>query len=332
MAQLASARQYSLRVLERYVCDPELFDDAVQSIAAIGGFEAVSPLFMLSCPEAPGMDASVKNALLKLSGLPDYTPEESGLSPELLAAMAAPAAVEDNARIASLCRDALAKADVKPQYRTMALQALVRASGPDSLPELLQAAQSSEPAVWGTALFLAAELAGDIISQAWVSKLPEFEETVRPQVIAMLGKRADPVARQAVLAALADPQAEVRMAACQSISREQGPDMAGPLMDALKRAESAREIEAIKGALLRVPGLPEAASMKLQNDPAYTDGLSASQKAACLRSSPSGRLTSFVTLRWHVLRMKMRGSGAPPAPRSPSSAWNPISTSSSGVC
>jgi len=283
MAQLrVCGDSTSLRVLERYVCDPELFDDAVQSIAAIGGFEAVSPLFMLSCPEAPGMDASVKNALLKLSGLPDYTPEESGLSPELLAAMAAPAAVEDNARIASLCRDALAKADVKPQYRTMALQALVRASGPDSLPELLQAAQSSEPAVWGTALFLAAELAGDIISQAWVSKLPEFEETVRPQVIAMLGKRADPVARQAVLAALADPQAEVRMAACQSISREQGPDMAGPLMDALKRAESAREIEAIKGALLRVPGLPEAASMKLQNDPAYTDGLSASQKAACL--------------------------------------------------
>ena len=272
----------SLRVLERYVCDPDLFDDAIQSIAAIGGFEAVSPLFMLSCPEAPGMDASVKNALLKMSGLPGYTPEESGLGPELLAAMAAPDAVEDGARIASLCRDALSKEGIKPQYKTMALQALVRAAGTDSLPELLQAARSSEPAIWGTALFLAAGLAGDIISQAWVSELPQFEETVQPQVIAMLGRRDDPVARQAVLAALADTRAEMRMAACQSISRTHGPDVTGPLMNAMKHAESAREIEAVKSALLRVPGMPDAAAALLQNDPAYTDGLDAAQKAACL--------------------------------------------------
>lgn len=283
MAQLrVCGDDTSLRVLERYVCDPDLFDDAIQSVAAIGGFEAVSPLFMLSCPGAPGMDASVKNALLRMSGLPGYTPEESGLSPELLAAMAAPDAVEDRARIASLCRDALTKEGIKPQYKTMALQALVRAAGADSLPELLQAAQSSEPAIWGTALFLTAELAGDIISQAWVSKLPELSETVRPQVIAMLGRRNDPVAREAVLAALADTRAEMRMAACQSVSRTHGADVTGPLMDALKRAESAKEIEAVKGALLRVPGLPEAATAKLQSDPAYADGLDAAQKSACL--------------------------------------------------
>lgn len=286
----------TLRVLEPYVCDPVLFDDAVQSIAAIGGFQAVTPLFMRSCPDAPGMDASVQNAMLRLSGMPDYTPEETGLDAELLAAMADPDAVEDKARIAALCRAALTKEGMKPHCAAMTLRLLARVSGKESQAQFLAAANAPAPILRGVALALAEDLPGEDISREWIAKLPEFSESVRPEVISMLGGRGDPVARQAVLAALADPLPEMRLAACRSVSREYGRDVTGPLMDALKRADSEREIQAVKDALLRVPGLAEAAAEKLQNDPLYADGLPAAQRAAGLEIIAERRAEQFLDI------------------------------------
>lgn len=268
--------------LDKYICDPALCDDAVQSIAVIGGLDAVAPLFMRNCPDAPGKDASVQNALMRFNGLSDFTPEETGLPAELLAAMANPAAVEDAARVVALCSDALAREGVKSQYKAMALQMLVGAAGENALPDLLQAAESLEPALWGAALFLASSLPGEHLSQAWAGKLPEFNEAVRPRVLAMLGMRDDPAAVQAVRDAFADSLPEMRLAAYESVTRRAGADMTGLLLDALKRADSEKEIQAVKAALLRMPDLEQNALAALNDRPGYEMDLGPAQKTACL--------------------------------------------------
>jgi len=272
----------TIGALDKYVCDPVLCDDAVQSIAVIGGLDAVAPLFMRNCPDAPGKDASVQNALMRFNSLPDFTPEETGLSAELLAYLANPAAVEDAAHVAALCRDALAREGVKSQYKAMALQMLVSVAGENALPDLLQAAESPEPLLCGAALLLAHSLPGERLSQTWADKLPEFNESLRPRVLAMLGRRDDPAAVQAVRDALADPLVEMRLAAYEAVTRHSGADMTGPLLDALKRADSEKEIQAVKAALLRVPDLEQNVSAALNDRPGYETDLDPAQKMACL--------------------------------------------------
>lgn len=297
MAQLrVCGDDATIRTLEKYVCDPVLCDDAVQSIVAVGGLKAVASLFMLNCPDAPGKDASVQNALMRFNSLPDFTAEETGLAPELLLAMANPAAIEDAARIATLCRTALNRDELKPWHKTMALQMLVNVEGEKAAPDLLRAAESPEPALWGAALFLADRLPGEEQSRIWVEKLPALNETVRPRALAMLGGRDDAAALQAVRDAFADSLLEMRLAAYEAVTRRSGAEMTGPLLDALQRADSEQEIQAIKGALLRVPDLEQNTVRALDSRPGYEMGLDPAGKTACLEIIAERRMeqSSFI--------------------------------------
>ncbi len=283
----------TMRVLESYVCDPVVYDDAVRTIAAIGGLEGVASLLMLECPEVPEKNASIQNAIFGLNAQPYYSVEETGLSPELVAAMALPDSVEDNNRIIALCREALGKEGLQPRYGAMVLQNLVRLAGKDALPELLQAMNSPHSAYWGTALALAENLSGEDVSQAWVTPLAEFNETVRPRVIAMLGKREDPVARQAVREAMGNPDLEVRLAAYESVNRHSESALAGPLMNALAQADTNHEIQAIKGAFLRLPDLERVMHQELADRPVNPENYSPKEKTAYLEMIAEKQAVSF---------------------------------------
>ena len=116
----------TVRVLEPYVCDPAVYDDAVRCIAAIGGLQGLGPLLLLDCPDVPDKGTSIQNALMGLNAQPYYNPQETGLNAELLAAMALPESVEDNNHIAA-CAESLQQ-DLKPHYAAMVLRSRTCAS------------------------------------------------------------------------------------------------------------------------------------------------------------------------------------------------------------
>lgn len=283
----------TVRVLEPYVCDPVVYDDAVRTIAAIGGLEGLASLLLLDCPDAPKKNDSIQNAILGLNTQPYYDPNTTGLSAELLSAMALPDTIEDKNRIAALCREALQKEDLEPRYGVMALQTLARLAGPDALPDLLQAVNSPHRTYWGVALTLAEHLPGEEVSRAWVQRLPELNEAVRPLVIAMLGKRKDSAAREAVRDAFKSPASEVRLAAYESITRHSDPALVGPLMDAMAQADSDAEIQAIKSAFLRLPELEAAMQKTMVNRPADAGAYTAAEKVAYLEMLRERQAASF---------------------------------------
>ncbi len=282
----------TIRVLEPYVCDPDVYDDAVRCIASLGGLQGLASILLVDCPDGPDKSASIQNALLGLNAQPYYSPEETGLSAELLAAMALPESVEDHQRIAALCRESLQK-ELKPHYAAMVLQTLARVAGMDALPELLQAVQSPHRAYAGAALRLVGGLAGEEVSSALSARLEEFNENVRPQVVVLLGKRDDPAARQAVRDALKHPVEEVRLAAYDAVTRRSDPALAGPLMDALARAESDSERQAVKAAFLRLPGLEAAMQQEMLNRPADPGAYTPAEKVLYLEIIRERQATAF---------------------------------------
>ena len=219
----------TVRVLEPYVCDPAVYDDAVRCIAAIGGLQGLGPLLLLDCPDVPDKGTSIQNALMGLNAQPYYNPQETGLN-----------------------------------------------------AELLQAAASTHLSCAGAALLLLGGLEGEDVSQALASRLETFNENIRPQVIALLGKRNDATALQAVRDALKNSQIEVRLAAYESVTRHSDPSLTGPLMDALARAESDEEIQAVKAAFLRLPGLESAMQREMLNRPADPGAYTPAEKVAYL--------------------------------------------------
>ncbi|MFA7692741.1 MAG: HEAT repeat domain-containing protein [Candidatus Hydrogenedentales bacterium] len=282
----------SLKELESYVCDPVLCEDAVQSIADIGSFSALVPLFMLNCNEAPQKDASVQNALARFNSMADFTPEGTGLTQELLMALADPSIQEDQERLVTLCRDALHLENVKPQYKAMVLQALVTAAGEEALPLLLEAAQSSEPLLWGTALFLTTQLTSATTTQAWLEALPDFSAVVQPAVLRMLANRDDPAVAKAIQESCSHDAMEMRLAAYECVTRTSDSSMTGILLDALAQAQDKLEINAIQAALLRITDLEDAALRALDNRPDYETNMSTETKIVSLEIIAERRMES----------------------------------------
>ena len=272
----------TLRVLESYACDPVVYGFAVQTLAAIGGVVGVSAQLQHPCHEVPDRDASIRSALLHFSTQPAYSADETGLSGELIAALVSPEVVPDVQRAAALCREALGAATLKPHHEAMVLRGLAHFAGADALPDLMRSLASPHRVVRGMVLMLLSDLEGEYVSQSVVGKLPEFEETMRPQVIAMLGGRRDAVAQRAVREALSDALIEVRLAAYGAVNRESDDAFLPLLMDAMERADSEREVQAVKSALLRLPDLEEKLREALPRRKTALAELSPSQKAAYL--------------------------------------------------
>lgn len=287
----------TLKVLEPYVCDPVVYDDAVRTIASIGGFAAVSMLFTLQCPEdSENKDASIQNALALFGGELEDLARTTGLPRVLLTAIVAPEGIENQVYVAQLCREALQNKDLKPHYRAMVLRFLVHLDHDAALPELLQAASSSEPILWGMALHLAGKLEGEAVSEAWVSILTQVDEAVKPQVIFMLGKRRDDTAQQAIRNAMRDPSWEVRRAAYETITKESGHAFLNDLLEAMGRADEQREVKAIKSSLLRIPQLEEAVWGEISGDWNAVLSLPTAQKRAYLDILADRKATRFAPM------------------------------------
>ncbi len=250
--------------LAPYLCDAELFDDAIRTLEAISGDAAIGLLANVACDGMPdGFDTAVETALMRMGDTVLVDTDATGLDPLVLAAATSPPGRDDADRVANLCRAALRDHDVAPHARSLALRALVNAQGVTAFPDLIEAAKASEPLVWGTALQLAATMPGEAISRSWVQWLPDLPEQARPQTVYMLGYRDDAASREAVLAALADDDLEMRLAAAETIGRHGGSEALAALERAMSNADSNAEIQTMKQAMLQLPE-PDVSRMAAQ--------------------------------------------------------------------
>lgn len=245
----------SIATLTPFLCNAEVFEDAVLTLEAIGGERAMAALENANCTNMPEDFAiAVNTALMHMRNTVMFEKDSTGLDTLVLAAAAAAPMPENTEQVAALCREALENTALKPHVQALALRALVNTEGQDALPDIMKAAGNEAPVVWGMALQLAASMPGDDVSRAWATQLDALPETVQPQVIYMLGGRDDRHARDAVRKALISKNADMRLAACDAVARFTEKDgFLQTLERAMLAAESKKDIESVKRAMLQFP-------------------------------------------------------------------------------
>ncbi|NLN92156.1 MAG: HEAT repeat domain-containing protein [Candidatus Hydrogenedens sp.] len=280
----------SIAVLAGLICDEESSLDVIQTIENIGGEAALTVLSLADCPQAA---EAIAQAKARLRNQAPYTSEETGLSESMLQLVLNPEGCTDKAAAAGQCREALANMELPRPTRCIVLRALVELIGKEALPELLDAQNSTDSVYQGWGRELARALPGEDVSQAWIFRLDEYDAFLKGAVIALLGERNDPSAQMAVLNALGDRDAEIRQAACMAISAAFGEQAVAPLLDAFERAESDAELQAIKGALLRLPELEATVLGLMTPDALLYESLTAEQTIASLDIIAERKATQF---------------------------------------
>ncbi|MGB7295992.1 MAG: DUF1080 domain-containing protein [Candidatus Aminicenantales bacterium] len=138
------------------------------------------------------------------------------------------------------------------QVRSAALTLAAQILGADSLPELVQAMESPDPAFRGCALEIACQIPGDEATRRFVAKAAEVPSGTRAQIVEMLGRREDQAARAFVERMLRDENEAVRIAAIEASARLGGSEASGAL-SSLWPAAGEEEAEALKKAFLSLP-------------------------------------------------------------------------------
>lgn len=257
----------TIGVLAEYLCNVDLYQDAIITIEAIGGEEALNVLKMKRCSRMPKEhNAAVKTAILRMSNKVAVDKSRTRLDKRILEAVTTQPDPKNKKRVAELCRKAVANKNLAPHARALALRALVNIEGTAALPDLVSAGESGEPVIWGMALQLSETLQGDEVADAWVRRLPRLPEAVRPQVIFMLGCRNESKAKAAIRRALTDESIEMRLAACDAIGRcTDKMEFSATVERTMANAQSLKEIEACKTVLLQFPEpqLSETAARKV---------------------------------------------------------------------
>ncbi len=245
----------SVNVITTFLCNAEVFEDAVLTVEAIGGESAMAALENARCTDMPEAFAiAVNTALMRMHNTTMFEKDSTGLDAMVLAAATAAPTPENREQVAALCREALENTALKPHVQALALRALVNTEGQGALPDIMKAAGSEAPVVWGMALQMAASMPGDDVSRVWATQLDTLPETVRPQVIYMLGGRGDRHAKAAVRKALISEDADMRLAACDAVARfTEKEGFLQPLERAMLAAESKKDIESVKRAMLQFP-------------------------------------------------------------------------------
>ncbi|HNR29822.1 MAG TPA: DUF1080 domain-containing protein [Candidatus Hydrogenedentes bacterium] len=171
------------------------------------------------------------------------------------------AAEEDIATCRRICADLLARgAEDAPEHIVCGALAVAAKSDLEEAGALLIAAmERPERSVRLAALEIVAGMPGTQVSERWIAELRTVRPEVRPEIVAMLGRRGDRVARNALIDALNAEDPVLRLAAIEALPRFGGPRVVEALVDRMKRAEAQDEVNALREALLQ---FPESASAR----------------------------------------------------------------------
>ena len=100
-----------------------------------------------------------------------------------------------------------------------ALGVLVKVTGDDAIPTLLDVMDSDDSELRGAALLLSDQFPDRGVTKDWVKKSESVSPAVRAEILCMLGRRDNSQAKDALLDALESDDQEIRIAAAQNITR-----------------------------------------------------------------------------------------------------------------
>ncbi len=134
-----------------------------------------------------------------------------------------------------------------------ALGVLVKVTGKNAIPTLLDVMDSDDSELRGAALLLSDQFPDRGVTKEWVKKSESVSPAVRAEILCMLGRRDNSQAKDALLDALESDDQEIRIAAAQNITRYGEKRPLKPLLSMLLNAKDTNERKTAQDALLRVP-------------------------------------------------------------------------------
>ncbi|MBI3735469.1 HEAT repeat domain-containing protein [Candidatus Sumerlaeota bacterium] len=115
--------------------------------------------------------------------------------------------------------ESLNKPDQPRGVRAAALQGLVSARGEKSIPLVIEALQTDDPKMRGLAARLIREMPGEsATTKAFAAQLPKLKPEAAAAVVRSLARRGDDAALPAVMAAAKSSNADLRLAAIESLA------------------------------------------------------------------------------------------------------------------
>ncbi|MFO7976592.1 MAG: family 16 glycoside hydrolase [Candidatus Hydrogenedentota bacterium] len=157
----------------------------------------------------------------------------------------------------------------QPSIRSAALSTLIDIGGASGQELLLAAMNDPSLEYRAAALRLASEFPSEEATRQWMAKMEEVSPEVQAEIITMLGNRGDKVASDMLTRQILAEDKVVRMAAIDAATKLTGSRAVAPMLERLRQGAEEDEIEAIRSALLRVPGRPvvKACAQALEKTP-----------------------------------------------------------------
>ena len=155
-----------------------------------------------------------------------------------------------------ICKLIISKCDdnITIQNKTAALDVYVGLHGINAMNELIQAVSHSDNKYRNAALNMSLSIPEKEVVAKWIGYFPKAIPAARPEIISMLGLRADPAALPLITTSLSDNDVNVRKEAAAAIVKIDGEKSINALTDYMMKFSSAEDQEAAKSALMTVIG------------------------------------------------------------------------------
>jgi len=169
-----------------------------------------------------------------------------------------------------ICRSLVRSNATPANIRAAALGVVVDVLGDRALDALLRVVDIEDAQLQAAALSFAHKIPGTEATAKWVNKAKQAPPSTKIQILGMLGRRNDPTALPALVSALKDEDAGVRMAAIDATVDLAQEKAVAELLQAMKRAETKEEVKAFQAALSELggPGVLPAIATAMENMPA----------------------------------------------------------------
>jgi HEAT repeat protein len=184
-----------------------------------------------------------------------------------------------------ICKLIISKCDdnITIQNKTAALDTYVGFHGISAMSDLIKAATHPNNKYRCAALSMSLGIPGSEVVKNWIDYFPKAIPSARPEIITMLGIRADLMALPLLTASLSDQDIRVRKEASAAVVKLNGSKAIPSLIDYMLKFDSQSDQEYAKTALMSVCG---------------SDNMS--QLAAVLKSGPvSARKSTIELLAWN---------------------------------
>ncbi|HPC98452.1 MAG TPA: DUF1080 domain-containing protein [Bacteroidales bacterium] len=183
-----------------------------------------------------------------------YKWEYSGATASLLEYAGRVAEKGDIVTMEKICKTLIEKCKDRTnlQFRSGALETLVKYKGTDAMNYLLDAASFPDNSYRMKAMQLSLTLPGIQVTRKWMDYFAKAPSFSRPEIIAMLGQRKDDTALPLVISSLGSADQAVRKEAVTALVKMKGQDAVPELVSFMKKNPAAADQDAVKGALVTV--------------------------------------------------------------------------------